>query len=128
MVKLTESQRLVVATCASCFRVEVFETFCSVLAAWIVCVGRHTISRVWETTGLWKTRDSSSTFRLFSEAVWKWDEVCRMLLLDILKYLVFDKILWVVIDDTLCHKRGGHVAFGGVFLDPVLSSSKHKCL
>lgn len=126
MVKLTESQRLVVATCASCFRVEVFETFCSVLAAWIVCVGRHTISRVWETTGRWQTHDCSPTFRLFSEAVWKWDEVCRMLLLEVLKYLVTGKTLWIVIDDTLCHKRGGHVAFGGVFLDPVLSSSKYK--
>src|SRR5262249_8024927 len=27
---------------------------------------------------------------------------------------------------TLCHKRGAKVAFGGIFLDAVLSSKKHK--
>src|SRR5262249_62068625 len=31
-------------------------------------------------------------------------------------------------DDTLCHKRGAKVAFGGIFLDAVLSSKKHKVL
>src|SRR5208283_5359757 len=28
--------------------------------------------------------------------------------------------------DTLCHKRGAKVAFGGIFLDAVLSTKKHK--
>src|SRR5437588_10954929 len=32
----------------------------------------------------------------------------------------------LVVDDTLCHKRGAKVAFGGIFLDPVLSSRRHK--
>jgi len=31
-----------------------------------------------------------------------------------------------VIDDTLCHKRGAKVAFGGIFLDAVMSSRRHK--
>ena len=31
-------------------------------------------------------------------------------------------------DDTLCHKRGAKVAFGGIFLDAVLSSKRHKTL
>src|SRR5207244_59348 len=34
--------------------------------------------------------------------------------------------VWLVVDDTLCHKRGASVAFGGMFLDAVLSSRKHK--
>jgi hypothetical protein len=32
----------------------------------------------------------------------------------------------VVLDDTLAHKRGAKVAFGGIFLDAVLSTKKHK--
>src|SRR5262249_38299672 len=36
--------------------------------------------------------------------------------------------VWLVIDDTLCHKRGARVAFGGIFLDAVLSSKRHKVL
>jgi hypothetical protein len=34
----------------------------------------------------------------------------------------------LVVDDTLCHQRGAKVAFGGIFLDAVLSSKKHKTL
>jgi hypothetical protein len=95
------------------------------VAAWIVCLGRRTISRVWETTGQTQKRNHAAAYRLFSQAVWNWDEVCRLSLLQVLA-LVPGVRLWVVIDDTLAHKRGAKVAFGGIFLDAVLSSKKHK--
>jgi hypothetical protein len=44
----------------------------------------------------------------------------------ILTHLVPGGVVWVAVDDTLCHKRGAKVAFGGIFLDAVLSSRKHK--
>src|ERR1051326_6398538 len=93
--------------------------------AWIVCLGRRTISRVWETTGQSEQHNHATAYRLFSEAVWNWDEVCRLLLLRVLA-LAPGVRLWVVIDDPLAHKRGAKVAFGGIFLDAVLSTKKHK--
>lgn len=126
MDQLTLSLATLVGIQDQCFRVEVFNMFRLMLGGWICCLGRRTISRVWETTGLSRSQDHSAAFRLFSEAVWNWDEVCRLLLLDILTYLVPGTEVWLVVDDTLCHKRGGNVAFGGIFLDAVLSSSKHK--
>jgi hypothetical protein len=81
---------------------------------------------VWETTGQSEARDHSSAFRLFSAAVWNWDEVCRILILEIVAHLVPGMRIWVVVDDTLCHKRGAKVAFGGIFLDAVLSTRRHK--
>jgi hypothetical protein len=94
--------------------------------AWIACVGRRTISRVWETTGQTLSRHHAAAFRLFSQAVWNWDEVMRLLLVAILKTFIPGTRVWVVVDDTLCHKRGAKVAFGGIFLDAVLSSKRHK--
>jgi hypothetical protein len=126
MNQLTFSLEMLVSVYGRCFRPEVFQMFRYLLGGWIVCLGRRTISRVWETTGLSKDHDHSAAFRLFSEAVWNWDEVARLLILDILAHLVPGLQVWLVVDDTLCHKRGGHVAFGGIFLDAVLSSSKHK--
>lgn len=111
---------------AAAFRREVFATFRQTVVAWIVCLGRRSISRVWETTGKSATQDHSAAFRLFSQAVWNWDELCRILFLVILEKLVPGMRLWVVVDDTLCHKRGAKVAFGGIFLDAVLSSKRHK--
>ena len=108
------------------FREEVFNMFCLTIGAWIVCLGRRTISRVWETTGQSETRNHASAFRLFSAAVWNWDEVCRILTLDVVAHLVPGMRIWVVVDDTLCHKRGAKVAFGGIFLDAVLSTRRHK--
>jgi len=111
---------------ASAFRREVFATFRQTVVAWIVCLGRRSISRVWETSGKSENQDKSAAFRLFSEARWNWDEMCRILLLAMLAKLVPGRRLWVAADDTLCHKRGAKVAFGGIFLDAVLSSKRHK--
>jgi hypothetical protein len=110
---------------APAFRPEVHRLFCQIVAAWIVCLGRRTISRVWETTGQSEHRNHAAVYRLFSEATWNWDEVCRLLLVRVLA-LVPGVRLWVVVDDTLAHKRGAKVAFGGIFLDAVLSTKKHK--
>ncbi len=41
------------------FRKEVFDLFRRMVAAWIVCLGRHTICRVWETTGQARLRNGS---------------------------------------------------------------------
>jgi hypothetical protein len=114
------------APLAPAFRREVFPTFRAMTAAWIVCLGRRTISRVWETTGRSGHEHHASAFRLFSQAVWNWDEVMRLLLVALLKTFVPGTRVWVVVDDTLCHKRGAKVAFGGIFLDAVLSSRRHK--
>ena len=47
-------------------------------------------------------------------------------MVEILASLIPGTKVWLVVDDTLCHKRGAKVAFGGIFLDAVLSSKKHK--
>jgi hypothetical protein len=71
--------RALLDLCAPAFRHEVHGLFISMAIAWIVCLGRRTISRVWETTGQANQRHHASAFRLFSQAVWNWDDVCRSL-------------------------------------------------
>lgn len=126
MDQLIPSLSLLLDPLAPAFRQEVQPLFRMMVAAWIVCLGRRTISRVWESTGRSATRNHASAFRLFSQAAWNWDEVCRLLLVQVLARLVPGTRVWVVVDDTLCHKRGAKVAFGGIFLDAVLSTKKHK--
>jgi hypothetical protein len=71
-------------------------------------------------------RRNHAAYRLFSQAVWNFDEVARVLLVRLLAAFVPGSRVWVVVDDTLCYKRGAKVAFGGIFLDAVLSSRRHK--
>ena len=126
MDQLILSLAELLAPLAPAFRKEVFPMFRMMVGAWVVCLGRRNISRVWETTGQSRDKHHSAAFRLFAQAVWNWDEVMRLLLVALLKQFVPGMRVWVVIDDTLCHKRGAKVAFGGIFLDPVLSTRKHK--
>jgi hypothetical protein len=124
--ELIPSLLKLLAILAPAFRKEVFPTFKKMVSAWIVCLGRRSISRVWETTGQTRSHHHSAAFRLFSQAIWNWDEVMRLLLVVILKTFIPGMQIWITVDDTLCHKRGAKVAFGGIFLDAVLSSKKHK--
>ncbi len=126
MDQLTPSIRSLLMPLAPCFRPEVFSTFCLMPAAWVVCLGRRTISRVWETTGLADRRCHCPAFRLFSDAAWNFDDLARILLVRLLAVAVPGTRIWLVVDDTLCHKRGVKVACAGIYLDPVLSSKRHK--
>src|SRR6185436_13490015 len=79
-----------------------------------------------QTTGRAQHEAHSKAYRLFNQAVWNWGDVARIMLLELLCDLIPGSSVWIVVDDTLCHKRGAKVAFGGIFLDAVLSSRKHK--
>ena len=126
MDQLIPTLQSFLAVLTPAFRLEAAVMFQTMVGAWIACLGRRTISRVWETTGQAEQRNHSAAFRLFSQASWNWDEVCRLLLLEVLSALVPGLRVWLVVDDTLCHKRGAKVAFGGIFLDAVLSTKRHK--
>jgi hypothetical protein len=49
--QLTPSLAVLLDLFRPCFRQEVFSIFRLMTAAWVVCLGRHTVSRVWQTTG-----------------------------------------------------------------------------
>jgi hypothetical protein len=63
---------------------------------------------------------------VFHSACWEWDDLGIVLATLILAHLVPGGEVWIVVDDTLCHKRGAKVAFGGIVLDAVMSSKRHK--
>lgn len=126
MLKVTTPLLVLLAPFSGCFNESVYATFQVMVAAWIVCLGRRTISRVWQTTGQAADSDHSKAYRLFNQAVWNWDELARITLVELLCDLIPGTSVCLVVDDTLCHKRGAKVAFGGIFLDAVLSSRKHK--
>ena len=109
-----------------CFRAEVFSTFQALIAGWVICLGPRTLSEVWQATGLAAKRHHDTAYAVFHSAAWEWDDLGIVLATLILAHLVPGGVVWIVADDTLCHKRGAKVAFGGIFLDAVLSSKKHK--
>jgi len=128
MAQLIPSLATLVASFRDCFHPQVFETFQALLAGWIVCQGPRTISEVWQATGLAARRHHDTAYAVFHSAAWEWDDLGIVLATLILAHLVPGGVVWIVVDDTLCHKRGAKVAFGGIFLDAVLSTRRHKTL
>jgi DDE superfamily endonuclease len=126
MDQLIPSLAALVEAFRDCFRIEVFQTFQALLAGWILCNGPHTLSGVWQATGLAAKRHHDIAYAVFHSAVWEWDDLGLILVTLILAHLLPGGVVWLVVDDTLCHKRGAKVAFGGIFLDAVLSSKRHK--
>jgi hypothetical protein len=109
-----------------CFRQEAFVNFCCVVEAWLICLGPRTLSEVWQFSVLNRFRHYCCVYDLFSRANWDWDELGKILLALLIAEFAPFGVVWLAVDDTLCHKRGKRVAFGGIFLDPVLSSRSRK--
>ena len=128
MDQLIPSLATLVESFRDCFHPSVFPTFQALLAGWIVCLGPRTISEVWQATGWAARRHHDTAYAVFRAAAWEWDDLGIVLATLILAHLVPGGVVWIVVDDTLCHKRGAKVAFGGIFLDAVLSTKNHKTL
>src|SRR5437764_7411828 len=128
MDQLIPSLATLVEAFRDCFHPQVFQTFQALLAGWIVCLGPRTISEVWQATGMAARRHHDTAYAVFRSAAWEWDDLGIVLATLILAHLVPGGVVWIVVDDTLCHKRGVKVAFGGIFLDAVLSTKRHKTL
>src|SRR3954447_11990909 len=126
MSQLIPSLATLVAAFSDSFHPQVFQAFQALLAGWITCQGPRTISEVWLATGLAARRHHDTAYAVFHSAVWEWDDLGIVPATLILTHLVPGGVVWVAVDDTLCHERGAKVAFGGIFLDAVMSSRRHK--
>ncbi len=111
-----------------CFHPQVFHIFQALIAGWIVCLGPRTLSEVWQATGLAAKRHHDTAYAVSHSAAWERDDLGMGIVLTtlILTHLIPGGVAWVVVDDPLCRNRGAKVAFGGIFLDAVMSSKGHK--
>ena len=71
--QLIPSLAALVGPFRDCFRIEVFQTFQILIAGWIVCLGPHTISEVWQATGLAAKRHHDTAYAVFHSAAWEWE-------------------------------------------------------
>jgi len=127
MDQLIPSLAALVASYRDCFaRPETFATFQHLIAGWITALGPRTISEVWQATGRAAHHHWDTAYSFFASAKWDWDELGKILVLMVVARLVPTGTVWIVVDDTLCHKRGAKVAFGGFFLDAVTSTKRKK--
>jgi len=100
-----------------CFTAPTFLNFAALVVGWILCQGRHSISRVIQAAGreLCEGKDHSVFYRALSRARWATDPVGRVVFTLLLPFL--DKDVLVLVDDTLSKKTGPHIWGAGMHHD-----------
>lgn len=68
MEHLFPTREFLLVGLAPAFSQIVYQKFRLMVVAWIVCLGRRTIRRVWGTTGLTEQSNHAVAYRLFRQA------------------------------------------------------------
>jgi hypothetical protein len=116
----------VLASCAPCFSAPTYRVFCHLVAGWLHCTGRHTVTSVALAAGdgVVGWRHISAFHRFFSRATWEPDALGKVLFTLALRVLPADSPLIVLVDDSLARKEGKAIALGSMHHDPLLSTRR----
>jgi len=105
-----------------CFTAPSHRTFGLLVAGWVHCLGRRTITAVAVASGAVGARHISVFHRFFARARWSLDAVGRVVFTLALAWVPSDRPLLVLVDDTLARKGGKGISLATMHHDPLLSS------
>jgi len=99
-----------------CFSLPSFDSFVTLVTGFILCPGRHSISRVIQAGLPSAPRKHHSTlYRFLSRGRWLADSLGHMLFHLLLPLLPAE--ILAIVDDTLCHRSGPHLFGAGMHHD-----------
>ena len=104
-----------------CFTAPGFRRFQVVMAGWLLCIGKHTVTGVMRAAGVVGWREHSGFHRFFSRGAWAPDRVGLVVMRLVLGLLPDDARIVMTIDDTLARHTGKKIASAGMHRDPLLS-------
>lgn len=108
---------------SSCFTTPSFQTFCVMVAGWLLGRGRRTVTRILLAGDGLQVKTFSCYHRFFSQARWSADEMGHVLLRLVLKFIPQDASIVVAVDETLNRKSGKRIWAAGMHHDPLRSMS-----
>lgn len=121
-VPMVSSFQQLVLSFAPVFTQPSFGNFAAIVAGWVWCRGRHTVTGAILAAGA-RAKHFSCYHRFFSRARWCLDAVGHVLLLLALRWVPDDAAVLLGMDDTLCRKTGRHIWGAGMHHDPLRSTS-----
>jgi hypothetical protein len=107
-----------------------FVTHCEMLLGWVMCLGTHTEYRVGQSIHADEEPSRSERhpfdryYNFFSRSAWQVSDLARHVAALAVAHLKVLGPLYLVVDDTLLHKRGKKVFGLGWFRDAVASTRK----
>ena len=123
-LSVPESFGVLLAAFAPCFGTASYRNFRWVMAGWVHCLGRHTITNVALASGAIGLRHVSVFHRFFGRAKWQPDALGKVVFHLALRWIPADQALFVLGDDTLARKYGKCVSLASMHHDPLLSTAR----
>jgi hypothetical protein len=123
-VILPHSFLLLCAAFQPCFTAPTYRTFQWLVAGWVHCPGRRTITAVAVASGAVEQCHISVFHRFFSRAQWSLDAVGRVVFTVAVGWLLPGLPLLLLVDDTLARKHGKGISLATMHHDPLLSTAK----
>jgi len=105
-----------------CFTRPSFETFQHIVAGWILCLGRHTVTGVLSAAGAIGEKHHTSFHRFFRSAAWRVESLSFWLLRLVMRLVPDGEEVVVSLDDTLSRHTGKHIRAAAMHHDPLLST------
>ena len=125
---LPSTMQALVQHFSCCFTTPTFQTFCIIAAGWLLGQGRRTVTHVLLAGDGLRRKTFSCYHRFFSQARWSVDELGRVLLRLVLKFIPEDAPIVAAVDDTLNRKTGRHIWAAAMHHDPLRSTAKRAVL
>jgi len=115
---------------AAAFTYPSFKSASRLFLGWIMCLGRHTLTRTAQSAQPHIVPDHSqphgldTSFNFFARSAWTPSDLAHQVGILILAHLSFLGCITLLVDDTLAHKRGKCVWGMGWWRDAVASTKK----
>jgi hypothetical protein len=125
-----ETFRFFVDTIEPAFTQPSLATQCSLFLAWIMCLGRHHLNKVFTSANPQSLPDHSQRhgldpyYNFFERSAWTPSGLAQRVGVLLLTRLALSGVVTLLVDDTLVHKRGKSVWGIGWFRDAVASTKK----
>jgi hypothetical protein len=107
-----------------CFSAPSYRTFSLLVAGWVHCLGRRTITAVAVASGGVDRCHISVFHRFFTRAQWSLDAVGQVVFRLALPWIPADQPLFLLVDDTLARKSGKGISLATMHHDPLLSTAR----
>lgn len=107
-----------------CFHAPSAANFAVLIAGWVHCLGRRTITAVALASGAVGVQHISTLHRFFSRARWSLDEVGHVLFRLALVWMPAEQPILLLVDDTLARKGGKCISLASMHHDPLLSTGR----
>jgi hypothetical protein len=106
----------------SAFTQPSLENFTALAKGWILCSGRHSISRVIQFIPEGWGSSHSRFYNFFSRARWEPDDLSIHLVPMVLELIPEEMDIHASVDDTLAHRSGSHIWGAGMHYDALRSN------